>query len=145
MQLIANYLIVFCSLLQSNLLVFTVWFKIVAEVSHYRSSPIFPFDNVDGPGLWWDCLDRSIFGHLEKYVIGHQDVAGCSFCQFISFANFVSPDVLYCEYFEIIFYSSHQTQIPLEGWFPGNSLFFYLSSNHFRISAEDGFLNSGGS
>jgi hypothetical protein len=30
----------------------------MVEVSHYRSSPIFPFDNVDDPRLRWDCFDR---------------------------------------------------------------------------------------
>jgi hypothetical protein len=58
---------------------------------------------------------------------------------------FVSLDVLYCESFKIILYFSDEAQISLEGGFPGNVLFFYLSGNHFRISAEDAFLNPDGS
>jgi hypothetical protein len=117
----------------------------MAEVSHYRSSPIFPFDDVDDPGLRWDCFDRCIFEHLKKYVGGHRGVAGCSFGEFISFIICVSFDVLYCEFFEIILYFSNKTQISLEGGFPGNALFFYLSDDHFRISVEDVFLNPDGS
>jgi hypothetical protein len=82
---------------------------------------------------------------LEKYVSGHQGVAGYSFGQFISFAIFVSLDVLYSESFEIILHFSEKTQISLEGGFPGNALCFYLSGDHIRISAEDAFLNPDGS
>jgi hypothetical protein len=74
----------------------------MAEVSHCQSSPIFPFDNVDDPGLWWDCFDRCVFEHLEKYVVGYRGVAGCSVGQFISFTIFILLDVLYYEFFEII-------------------------------------------
>jgi hypothetical protein len=114
----------------------------VAEVSHYRSSPVFPFDDVDDPRLRWDCLDRCVFEHLKKYVSEHRVVEGYSFGQFIRFIILVSLDVLYCESFEIILHSSNKTQILLEGGFPGDALFFYLSSDHFGISAEDAFLNS---
>jgi hypothetical protein len=117
----------------------------VAEVSHYRSSPIFPFDDVDDPGLRWGCLDRCIFEHLKKI---HQRALGCCVLQpwqVIRFTIFVSLDVLYCESFEIILHSSDKTQILLKGGFTGDALFFYLSSDHIRISAEDAFLNSDGS
>jgi hypothetical protein len=89
--------------------IFTIWLIIMMEVSHYRSSLIFPFDNVEDPGLRWYCFDRCIFEHLEKYVGGHRGVADCSFGQLISFAIFVSLDVLYCESFEIIFHSSDES------------------------------------
>jgi hypothetical protein len=113
----------------------------VAVVSHYRCSRVFPFDDVDDLVLWWNCFDRCVFEHLKKYAGGHRGVAGCSFGQFISFAIFVSLDALYCESFEIILHFSDKTQILVKGGFPGNALFFYLSSNHFRICAEDAILN----
>jgi hypothetical protein len=70
MQLILDYLVVFCSLLQSELLVFAIWLVIMTEVSHHRSSPVFPFNNVDDPGLRWDCFDRCDFKHLKKISAG---------------------------------------------------------------------------
>jgi hypothetical protein len=144
-QLIADYLIVFRSLLHFDLLVFTCWLIIVVEVSHYRSSPIFPFDNVDVAWLRWGCLDRCIFEHLKKYVGGHRGIAGYTFGQFIHFTIFVSLDVPYCESFEIILHSSDKTQILLKGGIPNDALFFYLSNDHFGITAKDAFLNSDGS
>jgi hypothetical protein len=115
------------------------------DVSHYRSSPVFPFDDVEDPGLRWDCLDRCVFEHLKKYNSGHRGLAGYGFGQFTHLTIFVSLEVLYCESFEIILHSSDKTQILFEGGFPGDALFFYLSSDHFRISAEDAILNSDGS
>jgi hypothetical protein len=75
----------------------------------------------------------------------HRGVAGCSFGQFINFTIFVSFDILYCESFEVILHFCDKTQISLEGGFPGNTLFFYLSDDHFGISAVDAFLNPDGS
>jgi hypothetical protein len=117
----------------------------MVEVSHYQSSPILLFDNVDDPRLRWHRFDRCIFEHLKIYVGEHRGVVGYSFGQFISFTIFVLLDVLYCESFEIILHFSDKTQISLKGGFPGNALFFYLSGDHFRISVDDAFLNLDGS
>jgi hypothetical protein len=59
--------------------------------------------------------------------------------------SFVSLNVLYCESFEITLHSSDKSQILLEGRFPSNALFFYMSNDHFRIGAEDAFLYPDGS
>jgi hypothetical protein len=56
--------------MQSDLLIFAIWLIIMAVLSHYRSSPIFPFNNVDDSGLWWDCFDRCVFEHLENTLAG---------------------------------------------------------------------------
>jgi hypothetical protein len=82
---------------------------------------------------------------LKKYVGEHRAVVVCSFLQFVSFAIFVSLDVLYCESFEIILHFSNKTQILLDGGFLGDALFFYFSSDHFRNGAEDAILNPDGS
>jgi hypothetical protein len=81
----------------------------MAEACHYRSSPIFPFDDVDDPGLRWDCFDQCIFEQFEKYVGWHRGVASCNFGQFVSFAIFVLLNVLYCESFEIILHFCDKT------------------------------------
>jgi hypothetical protein len=82
---------------------------------------------------------------LEKIHRRALVCCGYNLGQFIHFAIFVTLDVLYYESFEIILHSSDKTQILLKGWFPGSELFFYLSSDHFRISVEDAFLNFDGS
>jgi hypothetical protein len=59
-------MIIFCSLLQFGLLIFTVWLIIMAEVCHYQSTPIFSFDDIYNPGLRQDCFDQGVFEHLKK-------------------------------------------------------------------------------
>jgi hypothetical protein len=116
----------------------------MTEVSHYRISSIFPFDNVNDPGLRRDSFDLCIFEHLEKHIGGHRGVAGCIFGQFINFAIFLL-DVLYYESFEIILHFLTRLKYLLWGGFPGNALFFYSSRDHIKISTEDAFLNPDGS
>jgi hypothetical protein len=83
--------------------------------------------------------------NLKKYVGGHSGVVGCSLRQFVSFKIFVSLDVFYCESFEVILHSFDHAQIPPEGRFPGNTLFFYLTSYNCRIGAKDASLDPNGS
>jgi hypothetical protein len=42
---------------------------------------------------------------MKKYVDGHESVAGCSICQFISFTILGSLDIFYGESFEVILHS----------------------------------------
>jgi hypothetical protein len=81
---------------------------------------------------------------LKKYVGRHQSVVGYSFHQFISFEILGSLDIFYRASFELILHSSNKGEVPLEGGLPGSTLFFYLSSNHFRIDAEGASLDLDG-
>jgi hypothetical protein len=91
----------FSSLLYSNLLVFVVWLIIMGKLSHYWSSPVFPFDDIDKPRLWQDCFDRGVLEYLIKYVSRHRTVIGRNFCKIISFSVFVTFDVFHHESLEI--------------------------------------------
>jgi hypothetical protein len=81
----------------------------MVEVGHYQSSPTFPFDDVDNPGLRQDCFDRGIFKQLKKYVGRHQSVAGCGFQQLISFCILGPLNIFYSESFDVILYSSDKS------------------------------------
>jgi hypothetical protein len=81
---------------------------------------------------------------LKKYIGMNRGVAGCSFCQFLDFNIFVWLNLFYCESFEVIIHSSEQAQVPLEGGLPGNTFFFYLSNNHFRVGVKDASLDPSG-
>jgi hypothetical protein len=65
----------------------------------------------------------------------------CGLHQFINFDILGSLIVLCGESFEVILHSSNVGQVPLKGGLPGDTLFFYLSSDHFRISAEGASLD----
>jgi hypothetical protein len=68
----------------------------MVEVGYYQSSLIFPFDDVDNPGLRQNCFDRGIIKHLKKYVGRHWSVAGCGFHQLISFGILGTLNIFYC-------------------------------------------------
>jgi hypothetical protein len=64
--------------------------------------------------------------------------------QFISFDVLSSLNVFYGESFEVILHSSNEDQVPLEGGFPRNTLFFYLYNDHFGIGAKGASLDPNG-
>jgi hypothetical protein len=63
---VVDYLVGPSSLLHSDMLVGAIWLIIMAEICHYGRAPIFPFNDVNQPGLRHDCFDRSLFYVLEN-------------------------------------------------------------------------------
>jgi hypothetical protein len=85
--------------------------------------------------------------HLQALEKIHRQASGCCRLHLLlvhRLQNFVWLNLFFYESFEVILHSSDQAQVPLEGGLPDNTFFFYLSSNHFRVDANDASLDPNG-